>query len=251
MKFKHLIMTRFNLHGGQTSKNIITDEWVLNRIETYERISLPSLEGQTNRNFEVVVLLHEDFTSSSNRERIAAWPDWVHPVYLGEDDSLIPSKRFPLDGMQDVPKKAILPFLDGTETHLITSMLDSDDAYNKNFVAHIQDEARPKNELLCFTQGSILDIKNRMVYYQMDNSHHMYPTLVESVDDIKTVLIRKHPRMHLVAPVRWIEVDYPYFLRGVDGSNVMTAIRPKDSGVKPPFPLSELKDFTLGDIYHE
>jgi hypothetical protein len=127
-------------------------------------------------------------------------------------------------------------------------MLDSDDAYNKNFVARIQEEAREKNELLCFDTGSVLDSHNDIVYWQLDgNKHHMYPSLVESVDDIKTVLFRKHPRMHLIAPVRFIEVDYPYFLRGVDGTNLMTRVyaKHKNRNVKPPFPLSELKDFTI------
>jgi hypothetical protein len=246
MKFKHIIMTRFNLHGSDQGRaGRLTDEWVLNRIESYERISLPSLEGQTNRNFEVVVLLDSRFTSPANRDRIARWPSWVHPVYLGEGGD-----TFQLDRMGEIPKNAILPFLEGDETHVITTMLDSDDALNKHFVARIQEEAREKNELLCFDTGSALDMHNDIVYWQLDkNIHHMYPSLVESVDDIKTVLFRKHPRMYLIAPVRYIEVDYPYFLRGVDGTNIMTKVAAKArSKIKPPFPLSELKDFTIPKV---
>jgi hypothetical protein len=152
--------------------------------------------------------------------------------------------------MGEVPKNAILPFLKGDETHVITSMLDSDDAFNVHYVERIQTEFKGENELLCFTTGSALDMHNDVVYWQLDgNIHHMYPSLVESVDDIKTVLFRKHPRMYLIAPVRFIEVDYPYFLRGVDGSNIMTKVAAKArSKIKPPFPLSELKDFTIPKV---
>lgn len=249
MKFKHLIMTRFNL-PDRNQKKKVTDEWVRNRVESYERLSLASFEGQINQNFEVVVLFSDRLTPPDVIERVMTWGHryrGIHPVILTNDDS--PNgNTFPLQKMKDCPKNAVLPYLNGDEEYLITTMCDSDDAFNKGFIWRIQQEVQPKRELLYFSIGALLDMKTDTVYMQLDdNRHHMFPTLVEPVDDIKTVLYTKHPWMYLHAPPRKLEVNYPYFLRGIDGSNVMTRVQAKhkNRNVEPPFPLAELKDFTI------
>lgn len=247
MNFKHIIMTRVNLPGGRAARRpkMTTDEWIRGRVKTYERLSIPSFMGQTEQNFEVVVLFCGLYTPPDVVERVKGWEKTyggkIHPVFLSDPP-------YPLDAMGNAPRDAILPYLNG-EDYVITSVCDSDDCFNMNFVERTQSEAREKNEVFCFREGAVLDMPNNMVYWQGDeNKHHMYPSLVERSDDIKTVLYRKMPRMYQVASLRFLEVDYPYFLRGVDGSNLMTAVHAKQrvrkSG-REGFPLSELEQFTI------
>ncbi len=256
MDFKHIIMTRVNLPGRTHRPKRLTDEWIRGRCDTYENLAIPSFMGQTEQNFEVVALFCGVYTPPDVVERVKGWEETyggkIHPVFIPERSASPPPlgacRAYPLDKMGEAPKNAILPYLNG-EDYVITSVCDSDDCFNMNFVERTQAEAKEKNEVLLFTEGALLDMPHNMVYWQGDgNRHHMYPSLVERADDIKTVLYRKMPRMYQVAPVRFLEVDYPYFLRGVNGTNVMTVIHPQGrervSGRKG-FPFSELEQFTL------
>ncbi len=59
--FRHFIITRFNIRVGKlgTDKNgnlTRTDVWLKNRIDLFEKYCLPSVVGQTNKNFTWMVL---------------------------------------------------------------------------------------------------------------------------------------------------------------------------------------------------
>ena len=250
MKFQHFIMTRFNLPsiGKGCPKHSKKPEWVEGRFDTYEKISIPSFLGQTNQNFRVLVLMSTVYTPKPLWKRAENWaPGKIIPIWLRGKHGKHGKNNFPLDEMYMIPN-IVKPFLNGDEDYLITSMCDSDDAFHCRYVERVQKEADPrKRELLVFSQGCVLDNLSSTVYMQRNNQFHMYPTLVEPIEGFKTVLFRKHPRMHLIAPPRFIEVDEPYFLRGVDGSNVMTKIRQRNRQGGDYFPLSELRNFSFNE----
>ena len=59
--FRHFIITRFNVRVGkpQNDKNgnhTNTDVWLKNRIDLFEKYCLPSIVGQTSKNFIWLVL---------------------------------------------------------------------------------------------------------------------------------------------------------------------------------------------------
>ena len=244
MKFQHFIMTRFNLPSNRSIRQHFKDpEWVRNRFKTYENISIPSFLKQTNQNFRVVVLMSEVYTPNDLKGRAENWaPGKIIPIWLGPEDG----HNFNEYSMKDTPAKAIRPLLMGDEDYLITSMCDSDDAFHDNHVEKIQQEANPnKAEVLVFSLGGILDITTNIVYMHRDNNHHHLPILVEPMKDFKTILYRRHARMYEVAPIRFIKVDEPYFLRGVDGSNVITVINNEMKERGDCCHLSELKNYSL------
>ena len=55
--FKHYLITRFNLRadnweGTTNNEQLLTDEWMDNRMWLFENFCFPSVIGQTNQNFE-------------------------------------------------------------------------------------------------------------------------------------------------------------------------------------------------------
>ena len=55
--FKHYLITRFNLRADnwdvtKNNEQLLTDEWMDNRMWLFENFCFPSVIGQTNQNFE-------------------------------------------------------------------------------------------------------------------------------------------------------------------------------------------------------
>jgi hypothetical protein len=254
MTFQHFVMIRFNLPKEKTHKwkKRLTPEWTEHRIRLFEIITFPSLLGQTCQNFEIVMMLCEDATPAEYVDHIKSWErdypqlhlNWVN---LAEHGLCLPNraqKGFPPDAMEDLPQRAIAPYLDGSDW-LITTMCDADDALHSQFIERIQAEAKEEPESLFFPLGGRLDVKNRVLYHQLKNPHHMFPTLVERMVGYKTVFGRKHSRVHLMAPQRYLPVDGPYFVRGIHERNTNNRARIVTWDRNPTILLAELEGFTF------
>ena len=55
--FNHYLITRFNLRADywdvtKNNEQLLTDEWMDNRMWLFENFCFPSVVGQTNQNFE-------------------------------------------------------------------------------------------------------------------------------------------------------------------------------------------------------
>lgn len=119
--FKHFIITRFLcINFNHTNEELFSDAWLQNAFKLTKSHFIPTLENQTNRNFEVVFLIHDDipFEKVEALERIDT------------------SVRFHI-----IRNKYLDVFLntykDKTD-FLITSRLDYDDNIHKSVVDDIQ-----------------------------------------------------------------------------------------------------------------
>ncbi|WP_417558562.1 glycosyltransferase [Mesoflavibacter zeaxanthinifaciens] len=157
---KHFIATRFNLkvETWKTAKDgstVLTDEWLEERFELFEKYCYPSVINQKNKNFYWVIFFDID----------------TPKIFKGRIENLIRNHDFIdilyIDGIKAMNhsfNQYILEKLENTKDFIITSRLDNDDAIHQDFVGTIQKLAIPKNE-------TVIDLRKG---YQMDISENVY-----------------------------------------------------------------------------
>lgn len=130
------IITRFNLRlwphdkrGNQTQ----TEEWLKERFRLFESYCLPSIAGQTSKDFTWIVLFDsetpEEYTSRFGRYKLLCpqfTPVMVQPKVSRKFKTFIPQIV-----IEDIKKR-----YDNCESfRLITTYLDNDDALRNDYVA--------------------------------------------------------------------------------------------------------------------
>ena len=137
----HFILTRFNIYIWTKDKNgdkVRTRTWLEHRFELFERFCLPSIKGQTCKDFEWIVLF-DSSTPESFKARIVQ--------YVEECPQLIPVYVEPQKGryFAEIFKTAVCSRLlnhgiqDGER--VLTTYFDNDDAINIRFVDDLQKRA--------------------------------------------------------------------------------------------------------------
>lgn len=208
--FKHLIVTRFNISLYSSSqkvvggKIIVPDEWMVSRMDLWERYCVPSIYNQTNQNFTWVVVFDHK-TPKKYIERAKAILHPKHEVVFGTNF-----------------REAIKVYIgEPKEDRLITTRLDCDDAIHKDFVKRIQNfmERKGKTGILTFPVGWIWGIKKHKLY------HCRYPrnpflTLVEKPQKkVHTVLAHRHTKVSTMFRVHRLEGGHNW-LQIVHGENL-------------------------------
>lgn len=166
---KHLILTRFNVPFTQWA-HLLSDEWMEHRFSLFENICYPSIVGQTNQDFQWVMLC-DPKTKPEWKKRIDSYSR-LTPIYCDWED------RF----------SHILSFAEG-ETNLITTRLDNDDALNKHTIERIKGHYRGQaHHFINFPNVIVTD--GRRVE-KLCESSNPWVTLIES-RPFKTVWSLKH-----------------------------------------------------------
>lgn len=127
--FTHILLTRFNIKfPGLQNKftHGLDPTWLRHRFDLFETFCLPSVRSQTNRNFRWLVLFDEE-TPEEFRRRFEGHRDFsnMKPVYISE---------FKLPVVQE----CILDEVRESDTHVIVSRLDNDDAISSDFIDQVQ-----------------------------------------------------------------------------------------------------------------
>ena len=127
---QHFLITRFNLKlkEWKTTKqgeSVLSETWLTNRFELFKTYCLPSVKQQTNQNFKWLVCFDSEtpdvFKAAINQ--MAASYSNFQPLYI--------------DGFTDALEaitKTITSYLSASDTHIITTRLDNDDAVHKLFI---------------------------------------------------------------------------------------------------------------------
>ena len=213
MSPQHIVITRFNVRdpGFASDKNQQATgdaAWMAHRMQLFEQVCLPSLQGQRQQDFTWLVLFG-DHTLSTDRERIAAW------------SSMCP--QFQPRFLPDNKVQPVVLAEVSTETsQLITTRIDNDDAFHRDALAEIRRQAsgHRERELLNFRFGLSYNGQEAR-----PTAHRFNPfvSMVENrpVDGFCTVFCGlPHGRMHEIAPVRQIGRQ-PYHLTVIHQRNVI------------------------------
>lgn len=127
---KHYVLIRFYCMNMMDKNKLFDDEILSNGVDIFKHFCLPSLENQTNKNFETILMIHDDI-------------DWNNPsieklcsLAVNSSISLIVAKY-----------SAVHQILLRSFTHcnyFITSRIDHDDMIYNNAVEDAQSLINPK-----------------------------------------------------------------------------------------------------------
>lgn len=118
MKFKHYILTRFNLGLYTTNPYKIKnpDKWMETRIKLFEKTAFPSIQKQTNKNFTWLMAFDKE-----TPERFKRIYDYCDSIEICHEQP-----------------HQYLKLKDPENEFIITSRFDNDDIYEPMFVEEIQ-----------------------------------------------------------------------------------------------------------------
>ncbi len=186
---KHFIITRFNLKYDSwtsidSSIDVLSPEWLEKRFQIFESFCLPSVMNQSNPDFEWLILFHEK-TPETYKKRIQE--------LTIRDPRIKPVFVLAYEKMHDQIKAYIRSRITDAK-FLITTRLDNDDLIHMNFIKTIQEIAVDRHDVLLdlrsgyqlSLQGNQADVRN------FSAAFNPFVSLVESMDDFKTILSRNH-----------------------------------------------------------
>jgi len=237
--FKHFVLTRFNIvtnwNADKSGNKTQTDEWLDQRFELFDDFCFPSIANQSASIFYWMVLFSIN-TPDVYKKKIAdyekAFSKFI-PLYLQDGEDFV--KRI---------KDEINALLDGTETHIITTRIDNDDAFHKNAVALAQQEFDGQADVfLSFNNGLQYD-KDRYVLGEFSVPRNAFISRIEKIGSqgITTVIDGDHTKANKIAKVKYINT-YPSWLQIIHGRNVANTIRIKFN--KLIFSTDVLQDFNI------
>lgn len=237
-RVKVIVTTRFNVvftddhflkdKSGSPTR---TEAWLKRRFELFEQVCLPSLQAQTDQDFEWLVFF-SDGTPDTYKERIRSLqnqcPQLV-PVFLYDGEYMV--GRF---------KQEVAHRLTAHDTHLITLRIDNDDAFHRGMIARVREEFRGQDdELMNFVHGLQVDPDHGLAAIATEFSNP-FLSRIERVRDGQalTVLDVRHTEAKDSKALRDIRTE-PMWLQLIHGGNVTNRI---DSG-RYVFNVDLAKDF--------
>ncbi len=237
---QYFILTRFNLKKSdwQKDKNsqvVLDEKWLKDRIELFTKFCLPSVLGQTDKNFKWIVFFQQDpgLEIKSLLEILEEY-EFIEPIFV--------------NGFQEFQTQLSFYISErlGEDTQwILTSRLDNDDALNKNYVAEIKKASKnlKHQTIVYFPNGLFLDLgkKNRLAA-----SHYPFNQFLNLLEEvqmgaIQTVLSRAHDSWgdfsvkELAHDDSWLQITH--------SSNMANIFR----GV--PVFSSRLKEFTIEKVH--
>lgn len=137
MNYRHFIITRFNLRNqshiwqkDKKGKDVLTDEWMENRMRLFMDFCLPSVQNQSLKNFTWLVYIDQK-TAPRFQQQFQLLAEKHRFIKIREVESY---EAFQSDHPADILTLAPnTPFI-------ITTRLDNDDLIHRQFVEKIQQE---------------------------------------------------------------------------------------------------------------
>ena len=133
---QHFILSRFNLclwNRDKSGSPVRTQIWLEHRFSLFEKYCLPSILGQTCKDFKWIVLFDSQ-TPSEYKSQIESYQNLCSqliPIYVESQEGY----KFPIIFREEV-RKRIIP-----SARVLTTYLDNDDALNNRFVEDIRSRA--------------------------------------------------------------------------------------------------------------
>jgi len=217
----HIILTRFNLpSGGRESKIRQSPNWLENRFQLFEKYCLPSVVNQSNSNFNWFIYFDKD-TPEPFYSRAKQYEQQYPSVSLfWESDA-------PINKIRSHILKLARSNTAGTNTTLLTTRLDSDDALHNDFIDTLQKYAQQidlgtSNRVLNYPDGLI--INNGRTYAHHDESNPFASLLEPLSQAIQTVWQYPHTQLHKFGPIQQM-YEAAMWLQVIHGNNVSNRTR--------------------------
>ena len=202
--FQHFLITRFNLRkkSWNTTRNnsqVLTDEWMENRLKLFENFCYASVQKQTNTNFQWLVFFDKE-TDEKFRviiEKLAKQFSLFIPIYIDGMDAFLPAIK------EEISKQL-------TQPYLITSRLDNDDCLSENYIEEVQKQFDKQDFMaIDYIDGYTLQIEPEVKLGKRTHLHNPFITLIEKSDTWETVWSReRHGEWSKVKQLKTIRYTY-------------------------------------------
>ena len=208
----HVLLTRFNLPSkGHESLVRAQENWLRNRVVLFERYCLPSVAGQTCRDFSWII-----YFDPQSPEWLL---DWVHGHE--RQGNFNPYFR------EEVSREILLSDIRAVIGHqrsaeLLTTNLDNDDSVATDFVARLQAAARVGDRTTVFI-GDGLIRRGDLLYRHLD-SYNAFCSVRELWDAPVTCWVDWHNLLPEHMPAVVLRGN-PGWLQVIHGANVSNRVR--------------------------
>lgn len=221
---KHFVIILFNLklYRHDKAENAVrTEEWTQSRFKLFERFCLPSVKGQTERNF-IWLCFFDESTPVRYRAKIEEYrreTPQLTPVYLNQKET---------DEWKRTIQEKVTGLLDPDDRYVITTNLDNDDCLHREALRRIQQAVlrNPQTGLYVFPVGLQYFIDRRLTP-RMTYPHNHFMSLCEErgKEPVKTIKFTQHGGIrkkygHIVELS-----DRPYWIETVHERNVANSLR--------------------------
>lgn len=186
--FKHYLITRFNLRADywdvtKNNEQLLTDEWMNNRMWLFENFCFPSVVGQTNQNFEWLLYFDtntKEVYQNRIQELVANQPNFkvffvdAMPSFMPELHNYITNES------KDRP-------------YLITTRIDNDDSIHIDFINEVQKQFNQQEyQAIDFIKGYSLQIEPNYILGKKEQLFNPFISLIEKNENPKTAFHQDH-----------------------------------------------------------
>jgi hypothetical protein len=204
------------------------DEWTRRRLELFKKYTRPSIESQTVKDFEWVILVDDE-----TEDKIIKELEMTDARMIVRRTSVtgIIDERY-LESSLDIDREIRSIVSEDVPDILITTKLDSDDAVFPLFIEMIRDEAARHFGVIDFLLGSVyVDEADEAYYLYRCQSHCLASPFVSvssdlrgSSGDFEHCSSYWHCLMGGLFPARLICTSRPAYMRVVHGGNVINTL---------------------------
>ncbi|MES2810922.1 MAG: glycosyltransferase [Bacteroidota bacterium] len=185
--FEHLLITRFNLRNPKwdvtkNNENLLTEEWMTDRMKLFTDFCFPSIVSQTSKNFKW--LLYFDTTTP---EKFKVQIQDLIKVQTNIE-------VFFIDGMPAFYSE-IQKYIQekSTSPYLITSRIDNDDCIHKDFIKEVQNQFNSQDyQAIDIIKGYSLQVEPNVMLGKKEHIFNPFISLIEKNDNPKTVWFSDH-----------------------------------------------------------
>ncbi|MDH6355953.1 hypothetical protein M2132_002304 [Dysgonomonas sp. PH5-45] len=219
MRFKHFIITRFNvkvLYRGATKPFEQTTEWLNSRFELFERYCLPSIKNQTNGNFIWLCLFDKD-TPDFYKQKINGYKkdfEQFEPLFLTQAEAA---------DMATFLHETIKKHLTEKDEYVVTTRIDNDDAFHISTIDRLQKIIRFGDEptVYSFNYGYQYFVKLNIALRMYYPNNHFLTMTERNNENFRTIISYGHTSVRKELACVDIKDKRPlYWLEVVHSSNV-------------------------------
>ena len=224
--FQHFIITQFNtkfIHHKKIGSEVPTEDWMIHRFNFFNKICYPSIENQSNQNFEWLVFFDKETTDTTGFNK---YPKMI-PILMYDYD----------DWNYKYINRYLRPRIKSDTKWIITTRLDNDDALHYDYIKDVQERFNGEEILLNYTDGYIYNIESEQVNYFNYVVSNPFITLIEKtpIDNnmIKTCNYTTHPYMQKVFQKINISTNKnrPMWLQIIHDKNIGNVMRGKQLSI--------------------
>lgn len=203
---RHFILTRFNLliwNKDKTGSSVRTIKWLEHRFSLFERYCIPSVKGQTCKNFEWIVLF-DSTTPDRFKDKIADYQkDFSQfvPVFVEPDNGRYFANIFQEEVRRRLP--------DSETGRVLTTYLDNDDALNVKMVEDLQNrvEALHNGTFIFYTDGYQYFTDERylmLIYYKKNH----FVSVIEGGEKEQVKTIYGYGSHYYIDKIKDVRIEY-------------------------------------------